>query len=452
MTRLHKTAILLTAALMLLTAGLITIPQIVDAMPAAAQARLPRQLLGWGEPQSAALPAPARAAAVTLNPDNPALSIPGVEEAPVAVATPTATPSPTSTPEPTPAAGEAAIPPPTETPLPTPTPTPPPPPAARIENVTNIPQSFNNCGPANLAIVLGYWGNTTTQDQIAAYLKPNPNDRNVSPWQISDYVNEFTNLKSTIHAGGTLDILKRLIAAGFPPVIERGMDFNDGEGWYGHYLTLTAYDDATEQFTAMNTYAIPWKPGGEMYTYDDVWNAWKDFNYVFYVVYPPARQAEVFSIIGETLLTPWGMWENAVAIAQAQIAENPEDQFAWFNLGTAKTELGALSGQSRYYEEGAAAFDRARELGLPWRMLWYQFRPYLAYFRIGRLQDIVDLANATLETRGGRNVEETFYWLGNALSAQGDSVGAGNAYREALKVNENFYYAQWALDYLTRSE
>jgi len=81
-------------------------------------------------------------------------------------------------------------------------------------------------------------------------------------------------------------------------------------------------------------------------------------------------------------------------------------------------------------------------------MLWYQFQPYLAYLKLQRYQDIVDLADATLETQGGRNVEETFWYKGHALAFLGDIASAREAYQEALRVNENFYPAQWSLDAL----
>ena len=38
----------------------------------------------------------------------------------------------------------------------------------------------------------------------------------------------------------------------------------------------------------------------------------------------------------------------------------------------------------------ASAFDEARRIGLPYRMLWYQFGPFEAYLRVGRYQDVID--------------------------------------------------------------
>ena len=428
-----------------------------DALPASVAQRLPNF-----EPEAAtALPAP-RADSADLS--NELVAIPGVEDATATPIPPTATPippTPTNTPTTaaTAAATETATPAPTNTPTPlppTPTPTATPLPVSfKIEGLQNIPQAFNNCGPANVSIVLNYHGNSVDQTVVAQTLKPNPNDRNVSPWQIAELIdggpsvaNEIEGLSIIVRSGGTEAMLKELITIGLPPVVERGIDFSDGEGWYGHYLTLFGYDDTTRTFDAMDTYAQPWAPNGEPFPYEDVLGLWQDFNYTFFVVYPDAREAEVLAIVGE--LDERTMWENSVARAREEIAADASDKFAWFNLGTSMTELGILTGEAAFYEEGANAFDEARKLNLPYRMLWYQHRPYMAYFKIGRLQDVIDLANATIETSGGRNVEETYLWLGHALSAVNDPAGAGEAYRESLNVNANFYPAQTALDWLTR--
>ncbi len=98
-----------------------------------------------------------------------------------------------------------------------------------------------------------------------------------------------------------------------------------------------------------------------------------------------------------------------------------------------------------------AAFDQAFILGLPPRIVWYQFRPYVAYLKTGRYQDMVDLTDTTLETQGGRNVEETYLYKGHALAFLGDGTGAVKAYEDALRINKNFYPAQWALESITGS-
>ncbi len=441
--RLKDSILLLVLVQLLLAVGLLALPRLVQALPGEYRVRLARvpvvePLLRLGErPMPTALPAPSRGA------NSARVTIPIL---PTATLTPTAAAVDDS--GPAQAAGQMPSPTPLPTASPTPTATPKPlPRQARIEGLKIIAQGFNNCGPANLALNLNFWGNPTTQEEAAAYLKPNREDRNTSPWQLSDYVNQFTDLRSTAHSGGNLQLLKRLIAAGFPVVIEKGYEL-PAEGWLGHYLTVFGYDDDKEELVSLDTNLGPWDSSGRYDSYEDIEKYWQQFNYTFFVVYPPAREDEVFAILGAELLEPATMWRRAAEIAQAEIDVEPENAFAWFNLGTSLTRLGELTGQGTFYENGAAAFDEARSIGLPPRMLWYQFRPYMAYMKVSRYQDMLELAEVTLSTQGGRNVEETYLYQGHALLFTGDVDGAAAAYEQALKLNENFYPAQWALDSL----
>lgn len=444
-----KRGILLIAlSQIVLALGLLALPSLVQALPGEYRVRLARvpvvePILRLGEtPMPTALPATTRTAGSAR------ITIPALA---VASATPTATPTVADTSvakesDAVATATPAASPTPTASPTATATPKPLPR-QARIEGLEIIPQGFNNCGPANLALTLNFWGNPTTQEEAAAYLKPNREDRNTSPWQLSDYVNQFTDLRSTAHSGGDLQLLKRLVAAGFPVVIEKGYEL-PREGWLGHYLTVFGYDDDKQEMVSMDTNLGPWDGSGRYDSYEDIEHYWQQFNYTFFVVYPPEREEEVYAILGQELLDEGTMWRRTAERAQDEINADAENAFAWFNLGTSLTRLGEMTGQAEFYENGAAAFDEARAVGLPPRMLWYQFRPYMAYMKIGRYQDMLDLAEATLSSQGGRNVEETYLYQGHALLFTGDVAGAATAYEEALERNENFYPAQWALDSL----
>ena len=198
----------------------------------------------------------------------------------------------------------------------------------------------------------------------------------------------------------------------------------------------------------MDTYLGPFTADGATETYEVMEDYWRHFNYTFVVIYPQAEEAAVQEILGPEMLDEQVMWQNAARQAQADIEKNPEDPFAWFNLGTNYTRLGEMTGERSNYDKGAEYFDNARAIGLPYRMLWYQFRPYIAYMRIGRYQDMLDLANATLETAGGRNVEETYLYRGHANAFLLNTAQAIEDYRQALELNSNFYPAEIALDSL----
>src|SRR5581483_1478049 len=74
-----------------------------------------------------------------------------------------------------------------------------------------VPQTWNNCGPANLTQALEPFGWQQDQKVAAAFLKPNKEDKNVSPWQMVEFVNQKTNLKALMRVAGDLPLIKRLI-------------------------------------------------------------------------------------------------------------------------------------------------------------------------------------------------------------------------------------------------
>lgn len=471
MSRQTKRIILLVAvAQLLFTLGIFALPRAVQALPGRYLVRLQNHPLTGGvvslvtTPLPEALPAvdgggsraaAAEAPAIPGLDDDIAAAGPGQPTAASAAAAPAATPTiprptataaapagePTATePPPTPAA--------TSTPMPTPTAIPE---RVVLDGLISIVQGFNNCGPANMTIALNYWGNATTQQEAASYLKPNEEDRNVSPWQINQYVNDFTGLKSTAHASGNIEILKQLIAAGFPVVIEKGYEPQRGaEGWYGHYLTVYGYDEAQQELYSRDTYLGPFDGRPRVDTYEQFARWWQHFYYTFYVIYPPERETEVLSIIPDVLKDEFTMWEYTAEIARQELEEDPDNVFTWFNLGVALTRMGqvATTGNAGYYEEATEAFDRARSIGLPPRTLYYEHRPLMAYFKIGRFDDVLELTDAMLHTTGGKWVEEIYWYRGHALAAVGDLFGAREAYQQALEVNPNFTPAQTSLDWV----
>jgi len=247
----------------------------------------------------------------------------------------------------------------TSTPLPSPTPLPV---NIKLSGLVNEPQKFNNCGPTNLAIMLRYYGDDTTQTEAANYLKPNREDRNVSPWQISDYVNEFTNLRSITRSNGNQELLRELVASGFPVVVEKGYDPEaaDAFGWYGHYLTVFGYDSLKEEYNTIDTFLGPFtdkdiqKEGytledGFIYSYDYMAKYWQQFNYTFYVVYQIEREEELYQILGDEFVYTEDNWKAAALRAQADVEMNPENPFAWFNLGSSLTELGKKTTNNHHH-------------------------------------------------------------------------------------------------------
>jgi tetratricopeptide (TPR) repeat protein len=335
---------------------------------------------------------------------------------------------------------------PTRTPAPTPTNTPIPiAPFARLEGFQHQFQTWNNCGPATIAMSLSYFDLYLDQAKTAAFLKPNPEDRNVSPYQMAAYVNDETLFSAIDRTNGNLVTIKRLVSSGFPVIIELGIE-PPGEyrwlGWYGHYLLIVAYDDNSQEFWVYDSWfgtsETPMEnasPAGRTLSYSDADRQWQQFNRSYIVLYAPDQATGVEKIIGDDIDDDT-MWRNALIRVQAELRQEPESAYLWFNLGTVYNALGD-------YERAATAFDQARAIGLPWRMLWYQFAPYEAYYQVGRYEDVILLADVTLQDRP--YFEEAFYYKGMALAALGELASALTNLNDAAKFNPNYTPAVEAL-------
>ncbi len=299
-----------------------------------------------------------------------------------------------------------------------------------LQGVNWEAQWWNNCGPATLGMYLSYYGRADGQRLIAPFTKPDPEDKNVSPSELAAYASGI-GMNVVVRENGTLEQLKQILANEMPVLIETAFDPPRAkQGWMGHYKLLVGYDES--QFTFMDSYNGP----DQKISFAEADNDWRAFNRLYLIVYPKDKEQVVREIVG----ADWDdrvMYENAVARARAEMQANPNDAFAYFNLGA------SLNGLAQY-DQAAAAFDRARLLKLPWRMMWYQFGAYRAYYETKRYDEILALADATL--RGAENLEESHYYRGLALQALGRDAEARAAFESALRLNKNFSPAQEALD------
>ena len=418
----------LIVALVLLGVSLLACPALIRALPGRYAYYLPEPLQE-----------------LRHNPHPDTLPTPAITHTPTPVLTPTPappTPTPTHTHTPTPL-------PPTFTPAPTPTPTPTPPISLTLTGLRHEHQGWNNCGPATLAMALSYWGRGETQYDVAPVLKPDPEDKNVSPWEMESYVRGLLSpeaggpggVGAIVRVGGTLDRLKSLVRAGFPVIVETWY-VRDARDQLGHYRLIIGYDDVAGQFITYDSLHGPDVTIG----YRELDELWRVFNRVYLVVYAPEQWESLAAVLGPDL-DDAAMYERALETARFEAANPPETcvayagcadwvTFSWFSAGSSLTSLGR-------HAEAAAAYDQARQLGLHYRMLWYQFGPYESYHAVGRYDDVIALADATLATTS--NLEESYYWRGMAHLAQGNTDSARADFQAALRYHENWPPAVVAL-------
>ncbi|MCB0215842.1 MAG: tetratricopeptide repeat protein [Chloroflexi bacterium] len=283
-------------------------------------------------------------------------------------------------------------------------------------------------------MALGLLGDDVDQASAARRLKPDPDDKNVSPQELEAFVRD-RGLGVRRRVAGDRRQLQSLLALGLPVVVETWFVPDPGDEM-GHYLLLTGYqglDEAAQgHFLAADSYH---GPGVEL-PYADFDRLWRVFNRIYLVLYPPEREAEVSALLGPADADS-AMWQAAASQALAELGQTPDDAFAAFNLGSSLLALGDIEG-------AATAFDRARAIGLPWRMLWYQEGPFEAYAATERWSELAALAQANLANAGKH--EESHYWLGRALEGLGDPEGAALAYQRAIQDHPGFVPAQQALE------
>lgn len=367
--------------------------------------------------------------------------------------TPTLASTPTDVPSPTaPAQSPAQVATSTEVTSPevaTPTlaepPTPTPPlayaPAAPLAELTGFVhewQTWNNCAPATLAMDLSHYGLQLTQADIGDVLRPNKEDKHVSSDELVGYA-QTQGLHAVGRVSGTPDVMRLLISNGVPVIIATWHEPAPNDGM-GHYRLLMGYDDATQEWLLYDSLSgtatdpsAPYEP--LRVSYDELDYLWHVMDYRYVVVYSDEQAATVESILGDQL-DDSTMWRQALERSAADVELHPDDAFAWFDLGTNRLGLGDANG-------AAEAYDQARVIGLPWRMLWYQEGPLEAYYAVGRYDEVITLADATLAVT--TDVEEIHYWKGLALEAMGQRDNAIASLQLALKKNPGYTAAAEAL-------
>jgi len=345
-----------------------------------------------------------------------------------AQAYPTLTPSPTLTPTPGPTATSTITPTPTLSPTPLPA-------HVMLTGIRHEFQQWNNCGPATLSMALSYWGWKGFQTGPAAYLKPNQRDKNVSPYEMQNYVLEKTPYGFLWRLGGDLTLLKRLLANGYPVMVEKGFHGAGFEGWMGHYELVVGYDDARRVFITYDSYR---GPNYEL-TYDAFDYDWRAFDYLFLLPYDKKVTDDLMKTLGRWSDAQWS-YRHALEVAQAE-TQRLQGQalfFAWFNVGTSHVWLHEYVDAAHAYDQAFAIYAQLPEEERPWRMLWYQTGPYFAYYYSGRYQDVINLATTTLSAMSESILEESYYWRALAEAALGQRAKAIADLQEAVRLNPHF--------------
>jgi tetratricopeptide (TPR) repeat protein len=298
-------------------------------------------------------------------------------------------------------------------------------------------------------MALSYWGWEGDQSVTAAILKPNRRDKNVMPYEIADFVTEETELNALVRVGGDIDLIKDFIAAGFPVMIEKGLDSRKS-GWIGHYQVLAGYDEAKGIFNAYDSYEGDFTDGQTLLEpFEKVESYWRHFNHIFIIIYPDEREAQVMSLLGIH------QDETNNFLYAAEKASNDifnltgrDLFFAWYNRGTNLMQLRDYAGAAAAYDEAFNLYAALEPDDRPWRVFWYQTGPYFAYYFTARYHDVINLATQTIDKSEEPAIEESYYWRALAKEALGDLAGAIEDLKISLEWHPGFEPSEFQLDRL----
>ncbi len=299
-----------------------------------------------------------------------------------------------------------------------------------------VAQTFNNCGPASLSMIMSYFGVNVTQDELREEMRPynNPtggvDDKSIFANEYVTYA-EKHGLQSLARPNGDIELLKTFVANDIPVVVRTWL--HPGED-IGHFRIVRGYDDEQGVIIQDDSY----EGKGLRYNYNTFLDIWKPFNYGYILVYPKEKQALVESILKDQLDEKTA-YEDAVKRAEENLKNDPQSAYDLFNLSTSYYHLGD-------YEKSVQSYEEAQP-GLPPRMLWYQIEPLQSYLETGNAERIFALTDWIFVNQ---NIafSELYYLRGEAYLLQHNKDAAREEFEKAAYYNKNYTPAKEALSYL----
>lgn len=308
--------------------------------------------------------------------------------------------------------------------------------SAMVQNVPQVPQTFNNCGPATLSMVMSWAGTPRDQNYLGNLMRPYQNpagdndDKSISSAEFVRWAQEF-DLYAINRPNGTIDLLKTLTTNGIPVVVKSWLNPNED---IGHFRVITGFDEATETLYYEDSYNGP----DLVMSYEEFRGMWQPFHYEYFIVVPPRLQPIVESIVGAEMDKSLA-WSNTIDRANQELVTDAAAVYPWFNIAVASYYLGN-------YQESVNAYEQV-STRLPRRMLWYQIEPIQAYAELGNTDQVIKLTDAILSDQN-RAFSELYLIRGNLYLKQGRADAARQEFELAIQYNKNLTEAQDAFNAL----
>jgi uncharacterized protein YvpB len=304
---------------------------------------------------------------------------------------------------------------------------------ALVDNPKHIYQTFNNCGPATLSMILSFYGEDVSQKELGDLMRPYQNskgdndDKTIFTYEFVDWAKKY-NLEALQRVNGDIETLKKFTSNGIPVVVKTWL--HPGED-IGHFRIVRGYDEDKKVIIQDDSYEGP----NKKIAYYDFLSMWQPFNYAYIIVYTQDMEDKVDAILGSEIDEKLA-WENSIKRAEKEAGLDPENSYPYFNISVSSYHLGD-------YEKSVDEFEKV-EQSLPKRMLWYQIEPILSYKELGDYDRVFEITDKILEN-GNRAFSELYMIRGEIYLEEGNADKAKEQFELALYYNKNFSKAKEAL-------
>ncbi len=290
----------------------------------------------------------------------------------------------------------------------------------------HVYQTFNNCGPATLSMILSYFGKDISQKELGRLMRPYQNpkgdndDKTIFTYEFVNWAKR-SGLEAEGRVNGDIELLKTFIANEIPVVVKTWLNTKED---IGHFRIVKGFDEQRKVIIQDDSfYGLDKK-----ISYYDFLTIWQPFNYAYIVIYTKDQEG----IVKKIMQDEWNekkAWENALERARKESLLDPENIYPKFNMVSSYYHLQEFLYSARIYEE--------IEDKLPRRMLWYQIEPILAYQALKDFDRVFEITDKILNN-GNRAFSELYQIRGEIYLEERKKDLAKKEFELALKYNENY--------------
>lgn len=303
---------------------------------------------------------------------------------------------------------------------------------------TQVFQTFNNCGPASLSMLLSYENISVSQEELGVSLRPYQNpqgindDKSVSVRELATKAEEFERI-SYYRPNGTVEKMKQFISSGFPVLVRTWLNPDDD---IGHYRILRGYDDEAQVFIQDDSYhgkniSIPYEVFNSM---------WRPFHYEYLVISSEDRKSMVELLIGEDMNEAVA-WQRMYDRALSELSSD-QSPYSLFTLSVASYYLDNYADSVDFYERALP--------NLPRRMLWYQLEPIESYLKLNNTIEVFNLTSSILNDQNA-GYSEVYILRAQAHELQGNIEEAKKELQKAILYNTQMEKPRVLLEQLSNA-